>query len=134
MAFTIHNPSLFVFDGTFPYRGMWNAFRERDEIGKVWVRRGTFRIGATRIPSDSIDHFDVIIAPRDSSEEAKDDTKEFKAQVFDCEPIIYASEDDLNSRQHLRNRLGIPMDALVCYVQLGAGNINDILIHIQMGS
>ncbi len=126
MAFTIHNPSLFVFDGTFPYRGMLNAIRGRDEIGKIWVRRGTFRKGATRIPSDSIDHFDVIIAPRDSLEEAKDDTKEFKAQVFDCEPIIYASEDDLNPRQHLRSRLGIPLDALVCYVQLGAGNINDI--------
>jgi UDP:flavonoid glycosyltransferase YjiC (YdhE family) len=126
MVFTIHNPSLFVYDGTYPYRGMLNTIKGRDEIGKVWVRRGTFRKGATRIPMDSIDHFDVIISPRDSLEEAKDDTQEIKAQVFDCDPIIYASEGELNTRQHLRDRLGIPMDALVCYVQLGAGKINDI--------
>ncbi len=124
--FSIHNPSVFVFDGTFPYRGMLNAIRGQDEIDKIWVRRGTFKKGATRIPVDSIDHFDIIIRPSDSVESAKDDHSEIDAEIFDCEPIIFASKDELKSREYLRNRLGIPLDAIVAYVQLGAGQINDI--------
>lgn len=124
--FSIHNPAVFVFDGTFPYRGMLNAIRGQEEIDKVWVRRGTFKKGATRIPVDSIDHFDVIIRPSDSVEAAKDDHSEIDAEIFDCEPIIFASKDELKPREYLRNRLGIPSDAIVAYVQLGAGQINDI--------
>ena len=105
---------------------MLNAIRGQEDIDKIWVRRGTFKKGATKIPVDSIDHFDVIIRPSDSVESSKDDHSEIEAEIFDCEPIIFASNDELKSRDYLRNRLGIPLDAVVAYVQLGAGQINDI--------
>ena len=54
----IHQPSVFIFDGAFPYRGMLNAIQGDSEMKKVWMRRGTFRKGATKIPVDSINHFD----------------------------------------------------------------------------
>lgn len=124
--FSVHNPAMFVFDGTFPYRGMLNAIHGHDDIDKIWIRRGTFKKGATRIPVDSIEQFDIIIRPSDSVEEAKDDTGDINSKIFDCEPIIFASEDEMNSREYLRHRLGIPMDSIVAYIQLGAGQINDI--------
>ena len=34
--------------------------------------------------------------------------------------------DKMASKGDLRNRLGIPLDSTLCYIQLGAGNINDI--------
>ena len=51
---------------------MLNAIRGQDEIDKIWVRRGTFKKGATRIPVDSIDHFDIII-----------ENKKYKGEICD---------------------------------------------------
>jgi hypothetical protein len=52
-----HKPSMFIFDGAFPYRGMLRAIQGRDVPKKIWMRRGMFRKGA-KIPVDSIQHFD----------------------------------------------------------------------------
>lgn len=123
--FAIHKPSMFIFDGAFPYRGMLNSIQGRKDINKVWLRRGTFKKGATKIPVDSINHFDYLITPKDSIELELNDV-EFESTVVKCDPIIYLDEKELRPRSDLRDRLGIPDDALVCYLQLGAGQINDI--------
>ena len=124
-VFAIHKPSMFIFDGAFPYRGMLNSIQGRDEIKKVWLRRGTFKKGSTKIPVDSINHFDYIITPKDSVELEEHDM-EFTSAVVKCDPILYLDEIELRPKEDLRNRLGIPHDAIVCYLQLGAGEINDI--------
>ena len=61
-VFAIHKPSMFIFDGAFPYRGMLNSIQGRDEIKKVWLRRA-IQMEDTKIPVDSINHFDYIITP-----------------------------------------------------------------------
>lgn len=124
-VFAIHKPSMFIFDGAFPYRGMLNSIQGRDDIKKVWLRRGTFKKGSTKIPVDSINHFDYIITPKDSVELEEHDM-EFTSTVVKCDPILYLDEIELRPKEDLRNRLGIPHDAIVCYLQLGAGEINDI--------
>ena len=65
LCFDTHRPKTFVFDGAFPYRGMLRAISPREDIDKLWMRRGTFRKGVN-IPVDSIDFFDAIIHPEDS--------------------------------------------------------------------
>ncbi len=130
-VFAIHKPSMFIFDGAFPYRGMLNAIQGRDEIKKVWLRRGTFKKDSTKIPVDSINHFDYVISPKDSVKEEEHDM-EFTSTVVKCDPILYLDEIELRDRNDLRNRLGIPHDALVCYLQLGAGQINDIESEISV--
>ena len=124
-VFAIHKPSMFIFDGAFPYRGMLNSIQGRTEIKKVWLRRGTLKKGSTKIPIDSINHFDYIITPKDSVELEEHDM-EFRSTVVKCDPILYLDEVELRPKEDLRNRLGIPHDAIVCYLQLGAGEINDI--------
>ena len=116
---------MFIFDGAFPYRGMLNSIQGRDGIKKVWLRRGTFKKRSTKIPVDSINHFDYIITPKDSVELEEHDM-EFTSTVVKCDPILYLDEIELRPKEDLRNRLGIPHDAIVCYLQLGAGEINDI--------
>ena len=130
-VFAIHKPSMFIFDGAFPYRGMLNAIQGRNEIKKVWLRRGTFKKDSTKIPVDSINHFDYVISPKDSVKQEEHDM-EFTSTVVKCDPILYLDEIELRDRNDLRNRLGIPHEALVCYLQLGAGQINDIESEISV--
>ena len=125
-AFAIHRPSVFVFDGAYPYRGMLNAIQSDPNVKKVWMRRGTFKKGGTKIPVDSINHFDYVIHPKDSVEEDHDDLVEFKPSIVRSDPILLLDESELRPRNDLRDRLGIPHDSTVVYLQLGAGEINDI--------
>ena len=129
-VFEIHRPSVFVFDGAFPYRGMLNAIKNRKGLTNFWLRRGTFKKGATKIPVDSIEHFDLVIRPGDSTSIPEEEIS-FSTPLKLVEPIIFADKEELYSKEYVRTRLGIPQDSLVAYVQLGAGKINDIESDLQ---
>ena len=70
-VFALHRPRMFVFDGSFPYRGMLNALRTPESMLKVWMRRGMFKSESKPIPAESINHFDAIIRPGDSSQQKR---------------------------------------------------------------
>jgi len=125
-----HRPSMFIFDGAFPYRGMLRAIQGRDSLKKIWMRRGMFRKGA-KIPVDSIQHFDSIIRPGDAIDESAEEV-EHGLEVLTSSPIVLLDHSDLLTREQARYRLGIPLDCRAVYVQLGAGQINDISSEIRM--
>ena len=125
-----HKPSMFIFDGAFPYRGMLRAIQGRDSLKKIWMRRGMFRKGA-KIPVDSIQHFDSIIRPGDAISESTQEI-DHGLEVLTSSPIVLLDQSDLLSREQSRYRLGIPLDCRAVYVQLGAGQINDISSEIRM--
>ncbi|MEC7272554.1 MAG: hypothetical protein VXV85_02790 [Candidatus Thermoplasmatota archaeon] len=125
-----HKPSMFIFDGAFPYRGMLRAIQGRKVLKKIWMRRGMFRKGA-RIPVDSIQHFDSIIRPGDAIDYSEEEL-DHGLEILHSPPIILLDEDELLSREKARYRLGIPLDCCAVYVQLGAGQINDISSEIRM--
>ena len=125
-----HRPSIFMFDGAFPYRGMLRAIQGKKSIEKVWMRRGTFRKG-TSIPVDSIEHFDTVIHPEDSVATTGGHI-EHNLEVITCPPIVMLDSDELLSKEKARSRLGLPQEATAVYVQLGAGEINDIESEIRL--
>ena len=125
-----HNPRYFMFDGAFPYRGMLNSIFGRDEITRIWMRRGMFRKGSS-IPVDSIEYFDLIVHPSDAIE-VKHSELEHSVATLKIPPITLLREDEIESREITRGRLNLPLDAKVIYVQLGAGQINDIASEIRM--
>jgi len=125
-----HNPKYFLFDGAYPYRGMLNSIYGHDQITKVWMRRGMFRKGSS-IPVDSIEYFDLIVHPSDAVE-VKDSELEHSVSTLRVPPITLLNNDELLSKEKARGRLNLPVDALVTYVQLGAGQINDIDSEIRM--
>ena len=129
-CFETHNPSMFIFDGAFPYRGMLRAIEGRENLSKIWMRRGMFRKGA-RIPVDSVQHFDVIVRPGDAVDEQEEEL-EHGVELMRCPPMVLLDETDLLPREKARYRLGIPQDCRVVYVQLGAGQINDITSEIRI--
>ena len=130
LCFETHKPSMFIFDGAFPYRGMLRAIQGRDKLNKIWMRRGMFRKGA-KIPVDSIQHFDSIIRPGDGIDESKEEINH-GLEILRCPPIIMLDQSELLSPEKARYRLGIPQDCKAVYVQLGAGQINDISSEIRM--
>ena len=92
-----HKPSMFIFDGAFPYRGMLRSIQGRPNISKLWLRRGTFRKGAS-IPVDSIQHFDSIIRPMDSISEELEQI-EHNLEVITSDPIVLLDEEDINNKR-----------------------------------
>ena len=130
LAFNQHRPSTFIYDGAFPYRGMLNAIREQSQTRKIWMRRGTFKKGS-RIPVDSIAHFDTIVHPQDSVPLAQNEV-DHGVESITCAPIVLLDESDLLERDVARRRLNLPLSGRVVYVQLGAGRINDIDSEIRL--
>lgn len=130
VCFETHRPSMFLFDGAFPYRGMLRAIQGRNSIRKMWMRRGTFRKGSS-IPVDSIEYFDAVIHPEDSVAKVVGNV-EHNVEVMTCPPIVMLDSEELLSKEKARSRLGLPQDAIVVYVQLGAGEINDIESEIRL--
>ena len=125
-VFSVHRPSIFVFDGAYPYRGMLNAIKTRQGMTKVWVRRIT-RKGKDSAPVDSYSHFDRIVVPGDLIEPDMEDLAKWPVEEINLtSPLLSVSRSDLHPRGELRARLGIPSEATVCLVSLGAGEINDI--------
>ena len=127
MVLSLHRPKAFVFDGSYPYRGMLNAIQSHQtNMLKVWLRRGAIKVNSKSIPVDSINHFHAIIRPGDSVESDFGSELDHGTAVIQCNPIMLTDSDNMASKGDLRNRLGIPLDSTLCYIQLGAGNINDI--------
>jgi hypothetical protein len=119
-----HRPQTFVFDGAFPYRGMLDALDTIAVPSKVWLRRGMFRKG-TSIPIDSIGKFDLIVHPEDAVPHPPTEI-EHGVQVEMVPPMTLIDSDEMWDQDAARRRLGVPLDARVAYVQLGAGRINEI--------
>lgn len=130
LCFETHRPRMFIFDGAFPYRGMLNAIQAQDQMKKIWVRRGMLRKGAN-IPVDSIECFDELIHPGENDDLTTIDA-DVGRPIIQCPPILLLDNDELLTRDEARYRLGIPADALAVYVQLGAGQINDIESEIYL--
>ena len=83
-----------------------------------------FRKGST-IPVDSISKFDVIVHPEDA---VSLNTSEIDhgVDVLMVSPITLIDSDEMWERDSARRRLSVPLEARIVYVQLGAGQINDI--------
>lgn len=120
--FALYNFSVVIFDGAYPYAALVNEISGQERLYKIWVKRGSAREKARLLRDKQDKFFDRIIAPEEAgrSEEGTTD-REVKVS-----PIILLDESDLWTREEVRTMLKIPQDKKVCYIQLGAGNINDI--------
>ena len=130
MIFDTHKPKMFMFDGAYPYRGMLNAIRREPSMKKMWMRRGMFKKGS-KIPVDSIQFFDTILHPGDAIT-TQERGVEHSVEVKHVPPILLVKEEEMFSKEEARSRLGVPQSAEVWYVQLGAGQINDIESEIRL--
>jgi len=133
LIFQIHRPKAFIFDGAYPYRGMINSLNSFPRnLLKIWIKRGSIKSNSKSIPVDSIKSFHVIIRPGDSVKDNFIDELDNDLPIIRTNPILLLEKSDMLPKYELRNRFGIPRESVLCYLQLGAGNINDIDSEISL--
>ena len=113
-----------VFDGPYPYAGLKKSFKELSGISKIWIKRGLYRNEKISDQIEShIGHFDSVIVPGEMN---NNDSSNDNPKLSSVEPIVLLDPEQLKPRDEVRTELGLSKQARVAYVQLGAGNINDI--------
>ena len=104
-------------------RLMLRAYNAGEDV-KAQQLRGMFRKG-TSVPVDAIGRFDLIVHPGDAVPHAASEV-EHGVEELHVPPMLLIDPEEMWPRDTARRRLGVPQDARVVYVQLGAGRINDI--------
>ncbi|NBI08141.1 methyltransferase domain-containing protein [Senegalia massiliensis] len=113
----MHRPSMLVFDGAYPYAGLVSTMTETQNLNKIWIKRGRAKQGLETIRDDKEKFFDHVLKPGEAGMIKKEN--EFN-------PVIYLEKTELLSKEEVRKKLQIPKGYKIVYVQLGAGNIDDI--------
>ena len=120
LCFETHKPSMFIFDGAFPYRGMLRAIQGRNAMKKLWMRRGMFRKCKLRFQWIVFQHFDSIIRPRDAIDYSEEIEHGHELEILHLHQFVLLDEDESDyAREKARYRPGIRLDCHVVYVQLG---------------
>lgn len=115
--------SAVVFDGAMPYAAITAAMAGQRQIPRIWIRRGSEKSAEITEKRDNAEKdFDYVIIPG----EAGAPIKENDGRHFYVNPIIYIDKEELWTRDAVRRYLKIPAGKKAVYVQMGAGNINDI--------
>lgn len=117
-------PTLVVFDGTHPYRGIDQARAAHPDVRWVWSRRGMWKTGRNSDQLAKSAWFDEVIEPGDLAAEA-DRGASASAPAFRVGPVTLVDGAELVTRAEARAALGLPADGRIGLVSLGAGNIND---------
>jgi UDP:flavonoid glycosyltransferase YjiC (YdhE family) len=125
-----HHPAVFVYDGVFPYRGVLDAIQECRFVHAAMVLR--LRHKHNRLPemAEKLSVFNEVIFPGEAGvsggveELAPPELAALSCRMVD--PIVYLDREELLPREQVRAMWNVPPNKKLVYVQLGAGNINDI--------
>ncbi len=118
-------PDTLVFDGTWPYPSLREAFGKKG-LHSVWMRRPMWKQGTTLRPLSWAPDFDAVIEPGELAADYDSGPTTTLSDAVKIAPITLLSENELMSREAARLELGYGPDDRVVLVTLGAGNINDI--------
>lgn len=102
----------------------------------VWVKRGMYKTkqgsffnacARNMLHRTNIHKFDCIVQPGDATAYSPALHEEgFSGAVVKCNPIVYSDVSEGYTRNEVRTILGIPHDALLVLVALGASKVNDV--------
>ena len=120
--FELYDIQTIIFDGAIPYQSLSSVLSEKSNVERIWIRRGSERRNTQKARDGYEELFDHIIIPTELNEECIDkDNRHHKV-----EPVVYLREDELISREDVRNKFNVSEHEKLVYIQLGAGKINDI--------
>lgn len=115
--------STLVFDGSTPYPSLLKVISEHKNLKSIWVKRGLNKgYQSGRKLDQQIAAFDHCIVPGELGIEATKDS----TCITETPPIVYKIERESLNRADAAERLGLNPNDTNLYIQLGAGNINDI--------
>lgn len=115
-----------VFDGTWPYDGLLDAFEDRPGVLRVWSRRALWRAEITRHVLHHAPRFDLVVEPGElAGDDDRGATRARRHETCQVGPITFLRADEPLGREDAREQLDLAPDGRAALVQLGAGNIND---------
>lgn len=114
-----------LFDGTVPYHGLLSAAVEA-EVPWFWLRRAMWKSGApTRNLGRGEQSAGVIEPGEFASRFDRGPTNAYRSQVVKkAAPIIALDQEELKTRDVVREELGIGDEQTAVLITLGAGNVN----------
>lgn len=113
-------PDLVVFDGTAVYRGVTQVCR-RMEIPLVWLRRGMWKDGVSRVQYDRpFEVADYVIVPGEVTGEAPRDQPE----ISYVGPVSQASQVDILDSNTAKKELGLDPKKQYVLVQVGNADLD----------
>ena len=113
-------PDVIVFDGTAVYRGVTQVSR-RLEIPLVWLRRGMWKEGVTRVQYDRpFDVADFVIVPGEVTGEAPHDQND----VSYVGPVSQASQLEILNSEAAKRALGLDMNKQYALIQVGSAQLD----------
>lgn len=119
----LYRPSYLVFDGTTPYLGLRRVMVKYKYLISVWVKRGLYKDdGLNEKLQGYAAVFDRVIVPGELGDNKVVDN----GHVAMTPPIVMCDKSEIFSRAEALKRLNLSATRKNIYVQLGAGNINDI--------
>ena len=124
-----HGPRVLVYDGVFPYSGLLKAITEGGFEHAAMVLRLRHKNDTLRAKAKSLGCFERLIFPGEAGTSDPEaslpaELRQLPHQFVD--PIVFLDPDELLSRDVARAELKLDSARRVVYVQLGAGNINNI--------
>lgn len=124
----LHRPNTLVFDGGEPYLGLLRLiYLYRRRLRFVWVRRGSFKqdFNIARLRNmESLFH--QVIVPSEWGEALEAESISTNKDLSRVAPVLLLDHQELMNRTDALQTLSLDAGRPVCYVQLGAGNINPI--------
>ena len=120
----MHHPAVLVYDGVSPYKGLLDSISEADFVYTAMILRLRHKHGRLLDMTDRLNRFDELIFPGEPGVEVPPELTILNHRVFD--PVVFLDPDELLPRNDVRRSWGITDDRKTVYIQLGAGNIDDI--------
>lgn len=117
-----HRPGVLVYDGVFPYAGLMKALCECKFAYSAMVLRLRHKHNRLARYMDKLDAFDRVFFPGEPGIAVPEGFGALPHEL--TAPVIMLDRTELLPRAEVRRRWGIPEDARVAYIQLGAGNID----------
>ena len=118
-----YRPTVFVFDGNVPYKGLMAALAEFPEVWKIWQRRGMWRPGAGDAAVDREAGFDAVIEPGEiAAAMDRGITTQRRGRVLSVPPVRLLDEPELMPRDAARAVLGLDPERPAVLLLPGSGN------------
>lgn len=113
-----------IFDGTYTYQGLQEVLRANPQLRSIWVRRAGTAPAQVATVTEQEKLFSLIVAPGELDQAHSNSTEH--TRVVDVPPVLLLEQPELLTREEARRQLGVTSAKKLAYVQLGAGNINEI--------